>query len=114
MNVQETAAVVAYLSAAWPAIPVAKETVQVWHEQMRHVDPDAGLAAARRIVATEDRFPSIGRFLATVEAMKRRPTYIEQHARELEAPKASTEQAMGAIGEARRALAAARPREIEQ
>lgn len=110
MNKVETARVLGYLSAAWPAVMLPDESVAVWSEHLAHVDYDLAKSAAKRIVATNDRFPAVGEFLSVVRAMTPRLTYAEmQTASErlaLPAPVASRDEAMSAIASARDALAA--------
>lgn len=58
MNKQETAQVLAYLSAAFPHIRLTKETAIVYHDVLADLDFNAAMSAARELLKTEEFFPS--------------------------------------------------------
>lgn len=62
MNVQETAAVIAYFGAAFPTFDPSDDTVDVWVAEVGDIDPaDAG-DAMRHLVRTCDFPPTIAKF----------------------------------------------------
>ena len=72
MNVEEIQAVLGYLSAAYPGLELAEQTVTVWADQLGGVRGDTAVQAAREWVAEEDRFPTVGKFRALCIAVARR------------------------------------------
>ena len=108
MTPEQTARILGYLAAAWPAVPLPDESVAVWAEQLAGQDYETCQRVARHVVRTEERFPSIGRFLATANAMTSRMSTAEQDALALPGPPpASREDALEALKAARRALSLA-------
>lgn len=62
LNLRETAEVLAYLSAAYPKYELFEETVAVWADQLERTDFGVAKAAAKKLVATDQFFPSVARF----------------------------------------------------
>jgi hypothetical protein len=62
MTPQETAQVVAMLSAAFPQWSPSKETVALYHRSLRDLDGELVLSAAETWVLTEERPPTIAGF----------------------------------------------------
>jgi hypothetical protein len=62
MNLRETAEVLAYFSAAYPKYELFEETVAVWADQFDQTDFAVAKAAAKKLVATDQFFPSVARF----------------------------------------------------
>jgi hypothetical protein len=60
---EECAAVLGYLSAAFPQVTVAPQTVAVWADQVGGQEGVDAHAAARRVVRSNKWFPSIAEFL---------------------------------------------------
>lgn len=68
MNTQQTAQVLALLSAAYPSASIPEATAMLWADEMANRDPEVCMTAARRIAREDTRFPSIARFLEMVRA----------------------------------------------
>ena len=62
MDARETAEVLGYLSAAYPRNELHEETVLVWIDQFDKTDFGLAVKTAKRIVATDEWFPTIARF----------------------------------------------------
>lgn len=58
MTPVQVSEILAYASAAHPYVTLSKETVAVYVDQLSDLDHDAATRAVRRLVATQDRFPS--------------------------------------------------------
>lgn len=61
MTRPEVLAVLRVLSAAWPAHPLTDDTIELWVRTLATDDAAAAMAAAERLVATEQWFPSLAR-----------------------------------------------------
>lgn len=57
MNREQTAQIIAVLCAAFPQVPVSRETVEVYHDSLQDLDPQAARSAVREILLTAERFP---------------------------------------------------------
>lgn len=57
MTREETASIIAVLCAAFPQVPVSRETIEVYHTVIGDLDFDRVSAAVRGLLATQDRFP---------------------------------------------------------
>lgn len=57
MNKQETAQVLAYMSAAFPHVRVSKETAIVYHDLLQDLTFDQTMATVRDLLATAEFFP---------------------------------------------------------
>lgn len=57
MNREQTASIVAVLCAAFPQVPVTRETIEVYHSVLGDLDGDATQAAVRELLLTVERFP---------------------------------------------------------
>lgn len=57
MNREQTASIIAFLCAAFPQVPVSRETVEVYHGALADLDPEAAKSAVREILLTAERFP---------------------------------------------------------
>jgi|688.fasta_scaffold26457_9 hypothetical protein len=62
MDARETAEVLAYLSAAYPRTDLHEETVLVWIDQFGNADYELAVRVAKRIVASDEWFPTVARF----------------------------------------------------
>lgn len=78
MDARETAQVLGYLSAAYPRNELHEETVLVWIDQFENADPAMALRAAKRIVASDEWFPSISRF-REVLGLEIRQSQVSEH-----------------------------------
>lgn len=72
MTENESKAVLAVLCAAWPRYELTGPTIGLWARQLEHTLPEDALAAAELLVKTDDRFPSLARFIETCRAEARR------------------------------------------
>ena len=61
MNVRETAAVLAVITVAWPWAELDEHSLDVWADALADLDPETALEAAKRLVRSESRPPSIAR-----------------------------------------------------
>jgi Loader and inhibitor of phage G40P len=59
VNRKETATICAVLSAAFPALTMTAETVEMWHSMLSDLDANAVLRAVQDWVLTEERYPTI-------------------------------------------------------
>ena len=57
MNREQTASLIAVLCAAFPHVPVTRETVEVYHAALTDLNYDACNAAIREMLLTVERFP---------------------------------------------------------
>lgn len=64
--------VLAHLAAAWPQVNLPGPTALAWYDHLRDIPAQAGEEAARRIVAEDERFPSMARFRAVAMDVRRR------------------------------------------
>jgi hypothetical protein len=71
MNLRETAEILGYLSAAYPKHEMFEETVTVWSDQFVHTDFEAAQRAAKRVVAADQWFPTVARFIEILAAETR-------------------------------------------
>ena len=71
MTPVETARVVAYMAEAWPWAGLGDHTTEIWADACPGIEPGVGQTAARRLVKTEDRPPSIARFLTECRLIAR-------------------------------------------
>lgn len=109
MNPKEVAVVLKILTAAKPGFRLDERTPDVWANVCATVDPDVGLEAARRMVASlsaQDRFPAPADFMGWVRAVSRsrEPLALPE---DTGAP-LSREENVAKVAEARRVLRAAR------
>lgn len=89
--------VLARFGVAWPWMEPTDLTATVWAEQMTTVDDDLGLLVAKRLTASEERPPTIARFLAEVLKVRH-----DQHVKLNPGPavphdRAESSRALGAI-----------------
>lgn len=63
MNSTETAVVVAYMAEAWPWAEWGDHAVELWADACPTVEQRTAAEAARRLVRSEERPPSVARFL---------------------------------------------------
>lgn len=79
MNLEETAAVLAYFAAAWPNQNLPEETVQVWATELVDVDPANASDAMHRLVRECEWMPTVARFRAAcvTVALERRNRVAE-------------------------------------
>jgi hypothetical protein len=68
---EEIASVLAYFSEAWPWAELGDHAVEVWADAVIGVDGQRALTAARRLVRSEERPPSIKRFLDECKIIER-------------------------------------------
>jgi|688.fasta_scaffold01756_40 hypothetical protein len=76
MNSREVGEILGYLSAAWPKYELFPETVKVWIDQFSETDFEVAQKAARKVVAEDNWFPSVSRFIGickTESRMSERP-----------------------------------------
>jgi hypothetical protein len=71
MTPEEVAGCLARMNAAWPWAELNELTFDVWAEAMTGVDGQDAVTAARRLVTSEERPPSIARFLEECRLVKR-------------------------------------------
>ena len=71
MNRQEAGGVLALMTAAWPNQKITEQTARVWMDMLANVNPDDGLVTARRLIASEEWFPPITKFLEHSQAVAR-------------------------------------------
>lgn len=83
MTRQETAAVLALMTAAWPRQPVTDATVAVWGDALRDLVAEDALTAAKALIANEEFFPSVTKFRSTATALARRRLMAHAHERGL-------------------------------
>lgn len=69
MNIEETAAVIAYFGAAWPTFDPSDDTIDVWVAELGDIDPRDALEAMRSLVRTSDFPPSIAKFRAECQSL---------------------------------------------
>lgn len=72
MNREQTASSIAVLCAAFPHIPVTRETVEVYHSILSDLDFDDVTTAIRSILTVSERFPApaaIRREVASLSGM---------------------------------------------
>jgi len=63
VNLRETAEILGYLSAAFPKNEMFEETVTVWSDQLVNVDFEVAQKTAKNVVAADQWFPTVARFL---------------------------------------------------
>jgi hypothetical protein len=63
MTERELTEALALMGASWPHTPVSAELAAVWFSELRTQPDGVAVQAARRVLRTEDRFPSMARFL---------------------------------------------------
>jgi len=68
---QTAAAVVKAITEAWPYVETSPDAVVVWADAAPHVEHATAGVAIRRLVRTEERPPSIARFLAECRLIER-------------------------------------------
>lgn len=78
----------------------------MWTEAIRGCDYAVALEATQLVVRTQERFPTISRFLETVQSVSRRRA-LDQQAEALPAPWPEENTAKRGLAEAREALAGA-------
>lgn len=71
MTPLEAAQVLAFFAAAWPWADVDEYTADVWADALADVDARDAQDAARRLVVSENRPPSIARFRAEAAKVAR-------------------------------------------
>lgn len=69
MNVQDTAAVIAYFGAAFPNFDPSDDTLDVWVAEVEDIDPTDAYEAMRSLVKTSRFVPSIAEFRAECKAL---------------------------------------------
>lgn len=84
MTLNETAAVLALMSAAWPNVEIPEHTISVWADELGGLHPDDALQAAHLLIRTSKWFPSISEFLDAARNFTRRRLETQQPAGELE------------------------------
>lgn len=100
MNHQETASVLALLTAAFPREPeLTDATVALWADEFAGADPQVAYAAARRIIREDMRFPPIARFAEMLRACHR-PTAL----RALPTPPLDTEAGLANVAKLRQII----------
>lgn len=93
MNHEETAEVLAYLSAAYRA-PFTEANVAVWLQELADLDGESCLAGARRLVKVNPRFPSIAELRASTLVEQDRVTRTFTEALEPAPPTPEEKQAI--------------------
>ena len=111
MNRQQVAAVLGLFSAAYPQTAISEATALLWADELAEIDPDQGLAAARRIVREDQRFPTIARMLEMVKACKPLPVTPELPYR---GPVLSPEEVQNNLARVREAMQAAALRRLDR
>lgn len=81
MNQREAVAVVALFQGAWGHVEVNARTMAVWHDVLREVPADEGLALARRLVRESPHFPAPSAFYAAWKAQRRHASEVAAYAR---------------------------------
>ena len=71
MTPLETVQVLDYFQNAWPWVTLGDHSAEVWAEAAIDVDVTIGQKAAKRLVQSEDRPPSINRFLLECKKLTR-------------------------------------------
>lgn len=73
MNRQETAAILVYILSDHESAP-SESKIQVWHDQIRHLDPNFAMEAAK-VLMREPSYgiPRVADFLAVVDSMSKTP-----------------------------------------
>jgi hypothetical protein len=74
MNVQETAAVLAYFGAAFPNMDITDDTADVWAFELRDIHADFAEEAMRNVVKESEFPPTIARFREAVQHVARART----------------------------------------
>lgn len=110
MNRQEVATILGLFSAAYPQTTITEAMGLLWVEELANIEPEHGLAAARRIVREDQRFPSIARMLEMVKACKPLPTTMALPA----GPALSDEEVQANLARVREALQAAALRRLDR
>lgn len=68
MNAQDAAAVLYHLSLGWPHYRFNDDTAALWAQHLADVERRDAELATEEIIRTDERFPSIARFLAVCQA----------------------------------------------
>lgn len=111
MTGNETLALLAYMSAAWPSVEVTEDTARVWSQHLEKIDGNDALAAADVLINESKWFPSIAEFREQVlRAAKRRREveYLDDPKNALPSggrTEAEKEHARKCLAEARRLVA---------
>lgn len=70
MDTTQVAGLFAYLASAWPNTAVGETQIDIWAEQLAHVDPADARSAAATVVASSKWFPTVAEFLEHVQAAR--------------------------------------------
>lgn len=71
MTPLEVVQILDYFQNAWPWVTLADHSAEVWADALADVDGPVGQKAARRLVQSEDRPPSIKRFVDEARKLTR-------------------------------------------
>lgn len=71
MNADVAARTVAQMASIWPHATIADHTVEAWADATPDIEPHIAAAAMRRLAQTDDRPPSIARFMAEARLIVR-------------------------------------------
>lgn len=71
MNAVETTSIVAYMAEAWPWAELGEHTAEVWADSCPQIEHRVAAQAMRRLVKSEDRPPSVARFLTECRLIAR-------------------------------------------
>ncbi len=71
MTPEQAVTVVAVLQSAWPYVEVSEATMTVWFDTLADAAYEDGMDVARRLVRSDERFPSVARFRQTWSALVR-------------------------------------------
>lgn len=73
MKKSETAQILMYIMSDFDAAPT-QEKIEVWHDQIKHLDPEFAMGAARALMREEHfGIPRVADFLRIVEHMSKTP-----------------------------------------
>lgn len=80
MSGNEVAAILALMSAAWPAATVNENTARVWGGELTNIHGEDALAATHTLIRTSKFFPSVAEFLDVVRPLTARRARADQAA----------------------------------
>lgn len=71
MTPELAAGILGYASGVWPSVAMGEAVVVSWADATPEVDPTTAHTAMRRLARSEDRMPSIARFLTECRLIQR-------------------------------------------
>ncbi len=74
MTPELAAGVLGYASSVWPSVAMGESVVVAWADATPDLDSTVAHAAMRRLARSEDRMPSIARFMAECRLIARELT----------------------------------------